>query len=275
MGGDTRLFDGAASSAGPAFGGSSWMAMTSARVDQLTERLQQLLDAAADDRTRQYWERYLKGTARFRGVPMAAIRTAVRTLWHTEQLSGWPTPQLLALAQHWIGQPLSEDKLAGTLLIAEQLAGRLTLADGHVLARPLAEGKLADWSSCDWYATKALHAYLTANPQQLPARAELVAGWSAAANLWQRRAAVVAFVKLAPQSPPPFPGFVELLLAACANNLVSPDRFAHTGPGWLLRELSRSHPDQVARFVKAHPELSVEAARMATARLRPGPYRRR
>jgi 3-methyladenine DNA glycosylase AlkD len=249
--------------------------MTSAQVDQLTGRLQQLLEAAADDRTRQYWERYLKGAARFRGVPMAAIRTAVRTLWHTEQLSGWPTPQLVALAEHWFGQPLSEDKLAGTLLIAEHLAGRLTLEDGDVLARPLAEGKLADWSSCDWYATKALHAYLTANPEQLQARAELVAGWSTAANLWQRRAAVVAFVKLAPQSPPPFPGFVELLLAACANNLVSPDRFAHTGPGWLLRELSRSHPDQVARFVDAHPELSVEAARMATARLRPGPYRRR
>jgi hypothetical protein len=43
----------------------------------------------------------------------------------------------------------------------------------------------------------------------------------------------------------------------------------------LLRELSRSHPDQVAQFVDAHPELSAEAARMATARLRPGPYRRR
>jgi 3-methyladenine DNA glycosylase AlkD len=249
--------------------------MTSAQVAQLTERLQHRLEAAADDRTRQYWERYLKGTARFRGVPMAAIRTAVRTLWRTEQLSGWPTPLLLALAQHWIGQPFSEDKLAGTLLLAEQLAGRLTLDDGDALVRPLAEGKLADWSSCDWYATKALHACLTINPQQLPARAELVADWSAAANLWQRRAAVVAFVKLAPQVPPPFPGFVDLLLAACANNLVSPDRFAHTGPGWLLRELSRSHPDQVARFVEAHPELSMEATRMATARLRPGPYRRR
>jgi hypothetical protein len=204
--------------------------MTSARVAQLTERLQQLLDAAADDRPRQYWERYLKGTARFRGVPMAAIRTTARTLWHTQQLRAWPTPQLLALAQHWIGQPLSEDKLAGTLLLAEQLAGRLTLKDGHALARPLAEGQLADWSSCDWYATKALHDYLTTSPEQLPARAELVAGWSAAANLWQRRAAVVAFVKLAPQSPPPFHGLVQLLLAACANNLVSPDRFAHTVP---------------------------------------------
>jgi hypothetical protein len=75
---------------------------------------------------------------------MAAIRTAVRTLWHTEQLRGWPTSQPLVLARHWIGQPFSEDKLAGTLLLAEQLAGRLTLDDGDALARPLAEGKLAD-----------------------------------------------------------------------------------------------------------------------------------
>jgi|SoiMethySBSTD1v2_1073268.scaffolds.fasta_scaffold100370_4 3-methyladenine DNA glycosylase AlkD len=246
--------------------------MTSAPVDQLTERLQQLLEVAADDRTRQYWERYLKGTARFRGVPWPPFAPRCAPCG---TLSGWPTSQLLALAEHWFGQPLSEDKLAGTLLIAEQLAGRLTLEDGDALARPPAGGKLADWSSCDWYATKALHAYLTANSQQLPARAELVAGWSTAANLWQRRAAVVAFVKLAPQVPPPFPGLVDLLLAACANNLVSSDRFAHTGPGWLLRELSRSHPDQVARFVDAHPELSAEAAQMATARLRPGPYRRR
>ena len=73
-------------------------------------------------------------------MPMAGIRTAVRTLWHTEQLRGWPTSQPLVLARHWIGQPFSEDKLAGTLLLAEHLAGRLTLADGDALARPVAEG---------------------------------------------------------------------------------------------------------------------------------------
>jgi hypothetical protein len=71
---------------------------------------------------------------------MAGIRTAVRTLWHTEQPSGWPTPQLFGLAWHWFGQPFSEDKLAATLLLAEQLAGRLTLEDGDALAQPLAEG---------------------------------------------------------------------------------------------------------------------------------------
>jgi hypothetical protein len=43
----------------------------------------------------------------------------------------------------------------------------------------------------------------------------------------------------------------------------------------VLRQLSRAHPERVAAFVDDHPELSSEARRMATARLRSGPYRRR
>jgi 3-methyladenine DNA glycosylase AlkD len=83
----------------------------------------------------------------------------------------------------------------------------------------------------------------------------------------------VSFVKLA--AAPPFEGFVPLVLGACAANLVSDDRFAHTGPGWVLRELSAAAPDAVRAFVAAHPELSTEGRRMATATLRPGAYRRR
>lgn len=94
-------------------------------------------------------------------------------------------------------------------------------------------------------------------------------------RLWQRRAGLVAFVKLAPVADTQFDGLIPLILDACAANLVSHDRFAHTGPGWVLRELSIAAPDAVAGFVESHPELSNEARRMATARLRPGPYRRR
>ncbi len=66
-----------------------------------------------------------------------------------------------------------------------------------------------------------------------------------------------------------------LILEACADNLVIDERFAHTGPGWVLRELSTAVPDKVASFVEQHPELSTEARRMATAHLRAGRYRRR
>jgi len=50
-------------------------------AERVTAGLGSLLDVSADPATRDWWERYLKGTARFRGVPMAGIRTAVRSRW--------------------------------------------------------------------------------------------------------------------------------------------------------------------------------------------------
>ncbi|MGW0824952.1 DNA alkylation repair protein [Streptomyces sp. NPDC002845] len=244
-------------------------------VTEVTALLDALLTAAADEGTRDHWERYLKGTARFRGVPMAGVRASVRSLWRTRRLTTWSDADLLGLAHRWFARPMSEDKIAAVLLITEHLRDRLRNDHIDALAHPLAEGWIADWNVCDWYATKALHTFLTADKAQLRPRAEAVAAWSRAPGLWQRRACVVAFVKLAGRSPHPFPGFADLLLDAAAANLVSSDRFAHTGPGWLLRELSRTAPDRVADFIEAHPELSPEAVRMAGARLRPGPYRRR
>lgn len=243
-------------------------------ADAATARLDALLQAAADEATRQWWERYLKGSARFRGVPMAGIRQAVATVWREQDLAAWPKARLVGLAHRWFTRPDSEDKLAAVLLLDEHLRDRLTLDDVDALAWPLANGHVGDWGVCDWYSTKALHTFVARGGEELPDRARAVASWSRTERLWQRRAGVVAFAKLAAK-PPPFPGFVDLVLDACAANLVSDDRFAHTGPGWVLRELSRVAPERVAEFVRDHPELSKEATRMATARLRPGPYRRR
>jgi len=71
------------------------------RADHATSELVDLLAGAADPRTKEHWQRYLRGTASFRGVPMAAIRRTVRTLWRQERLSTWETEDLLGLAHRW------------------------------------------------------------------------------------------------------------------------------------------------------------------------------
>lgn len=175
----------------------------------------------------------------------------------------------------WTAQPHSEDKLAAALLIAEHLRDRLRTEHADLLARPFANGHIVDWNVCDWYAVKALHAYLAPSGTAEAARAGELGAWTRAPGPWQRRAGLIAFVGTARSAADQFDGYADVVLAACAANLVVPDRFAHTGPGWLLRELSAAHPDRVAAFVDEHPELSAEGRRMATARLRAGPYRRR
>lgn len=242
--------------------------------EAVTAELGRLLDDAADERTRRYWERYLKGAVPFRGVPMAGVRAAVGRLWRQHGLADRSPGENFALAHHWFACAQAEDKLAAVLLIAEHLAPALVLGHHVELARPLEDGHVADWGTCDWYANKALHAYLTGG-HDMELRARALAAWTAAPGLWQRRAGLVAFARVARTADRHFDGLVALILDACAANLVSAERFAHTGPGWVLRELSAVAPTEVARFVDEHPELSHEARRMATARLRPGPYRRR
>lgn len=233
------------------------------------------LEAAASEATRQHWTAYLKGTASFRGVPMAGVRRAVDRVVRDGDLLDRSDDELLALAHAWLAHRHSEDKLAAVLLLAEHLAGRLRAEHEVQLAAPLASGHIADWNVCDWYASKVLSAYLAPAGEALAERGRRLAAWSAAPGLWQRRAGLVAFVKVAGQAERQYRGLVDDVLLACARSLTSPDRFAHTGPGWVLRELSRAYPGQVADFLRDHPELSAAGRRMASAHLRAGPYRRR
>ena len=245
-----------------------------ARVDAPTAALDADLSGRVAAKADRYWTNLMKGEATFRGVPMAGVRASVRSVWAAHDLGSWSIDDLLALAQRRFAGAASEDQLAAVLLLAEHAPDRLRLDHADALAAPLAAGHVRDWNVTDWYATKALHAFLVGG-DDLEARARALAGWTTASALWQRRAGLVAFVKLAPRASEAFAGFVPLVLEACAHNLAHEGRFAHTGPGWVLRELSQAVPDAVAAFVAAHPMMSAEARRMATARLRPGPYRRR
>lgn len=245
-----------------------------AGLDAPTATLDAALTARVEMKAHAYWTKLMKGEAVFRGVPMAGVRAALRQVWSAHDLDAWPTADLLALAQRWFALSASEDQLAAVLLLAEHVPDRLRVEHVDALAAPLAAGHVRDWNVTDWYATKALHAFLVSG-DDLEARSHALASWTVAPRSWHRRAGLVAFVKLAPTATDHFDGFIPLVLDACARNLAHEGRFAHTGPGWVLRELSRVVPDVVAAFVAAHPEMSTEARRMATARLREGPYRRR
>ena len=103
------------------------------------------------------------------------------------------------------------------------------------------KGAIDDWNTCDW-----LCVWVFGPP---------------------------ALVDLAPAGDGNFAGFSDMLLAVCARNVVRSERFAQTGVGWVLRELSRAEPERVAAFVRDHARsMSREAARSAVRKL-PEPAR--
>ncbi|MEM7341125.1 MAG: DNA alkylation repair protein [Actinomycetota bacterium] len=232
--------------------------MTAVTIQRLTEQLGTALQEHADAKTRDWWERYLKGEASFRGVKMAATRSVVKALVAQHHLRTTDADQMLAIARHWFAQPASEDKLAAVLLLGEHCLDALTIDHLADLAAPLADGSVHDWNVCDWYCVKVLGPFITAGTDSAE-RARGIAAWAEVDHLWQRRAAAVAFVYHAAEEPEVFDGITDVMLAVSSTNAADERRWAQTSVGWLLRELSRREPDLVTGFLDGHPHLSREA----------------
>jgi 3-methyladenine DNA glycosylase AlkD len=106
--------------------------------------------------------------------------------------------------------------------------------------------------------------------RQGEACARAISEWREANSVWRRRASVVAFANLAKKGDRNFPGFTEMVLDNCTHLLESQERFAQTGVGWILRELSRWDDGLVSGFVEANlHRFSREALKNATKYLPP------
>ena len=231
--------------------------------------LKRRLARSATDQARSFWTRYLRGAARFRGVPMAKVRSTVHTWWRDHGFPDHPAAVGKRIALALIAQRMTEDKLAGILVLDEILGDQLRATDLDDFAQLFADGHLADWNVTDWFAIKVLATLLARDAGRADV-ARALARWRDADTTWQRRAGCVAFVKLAPAGDRALPGLVDLVLTTCATVVWSHERFDQTAVGWVLRELSLGAPDRVASFFRKHAQLmSKECARYAVAKLPP------
>jgi 3-methyladenine DNA glycosylase AlkD len=236
----------------------------------LVADLQARLDAAAVPRTRDFWERYLRGAVPFRGAPMNAVRAALRAWWREHHLDRLPLAARKRLAWALLRERHGEDKLTGILALAEILLGALDRADLRALAALFDGGHLADWNSCDWLCVKVLGPFIAAGDgEERVRRAKAIAAWRRAASPWRRRAAAVALVPLARERDLAFPGFADLALGVCEPLARSPEPFQQTAAAWLVRELHRTEPARARAFLAEHAShLSVEALLQAMPRAR-------
>lgn len=233
-------------------------------VETVIAELQQELERRSDPAKKTWWENYVKGAA-FRGTPMGEVRKVVADF--VARHGALSAAELKGLASELAAQPLSEDKLAGVLLLSEHLIDRLGVDDLPMLRDLLAAGHLGDWNSCDWFCVKVLGRMLERADDPEKLADELIA-WTRSDDLWVRRAGLVAFVNLARRGDAALPGLTRRLLEGAQRNAADPRRFVQTSVGWVLRELSRSRPDAVRGFIADHGgNLSAEARRAATAHL--------
>jgi hypothetical protein len=198
-------------------------------------------------------------------LTVAKIRSCVRRWWTDHGLDAHPATVGKRIATVLIEQRSLAHKLAGTLVL-EQLGDQLRATDLPAFARLFGGGHLAAFDVVDRFATKVLRALLDREPGQADA-ARAIASWRSAETEWQRRAACIAFTRLAANGDTAVPGLTSMILGVCATVVWSPTRCDQTAVGWVLRELARAEPDRVETFFVRHARfMSRECAKLAVAK---------
>lgn len=202
----------------------------------------------------------MKESAPFMGVKMPVIRTVLHQ-WYKENVEGiLEYSEQLELALSLFDGEYTEEKLAGTLFLQEILLPSGVIKcrrDIDRFAALFASGKIYDWNTCDWFCVKVLGPLIRANGLDCANR---ISRWRSAKNLWQARACLVPFVKVADNSV-----YYPDIEVSCRVLIRREERFAKTAVGWILRDISKYDVAFVRRVIEGNIKyFSFESLNNAT-----------
>lgn len=203
---------------------------------------------------------------RLRGASSGrAIRSGVRRWWNDHDLANHGAAVAKHVACALLAQRMPEAKHAG-IEVLHRLGDQLRAADLAAFARLFDDGHLASVPMVDGFCKKVLVALLDRDVGREQTMSALV-DWRNASTCWQRRAACLAFVKLAPRGDE-LPGVTSAILRTCGTVVWSPERLDQTAVGGVLRELWTTDDDRVEAFFRRHARfMSRECARTAVGKL--------
>ena len=206
----------------------------------------------------------LKRRLRARDQSIKDVRACVRGWWIDHDFNKYPGTVTKRIALTLIEQRLPEHKVAGITVLHELLGDQLRVTDVAGFARLFDDGHLSDNVVVDYFTSKVLVALLARSAGRNDVARQLAA-WRHADTIWQRRAACLAFLSLAPECDA---AILALAIEICATVVWSHERFDQTAVALLLRELSLAHPARIESFVRKHAQLmSKECARKSTSKL--------
>lgn len=199
------------------------------------------LAGAADPAKAEPMRAYMKSSMPYLGVQTPQLRVVCRRVFAEHPLATcdeWRTATLTL----WREARYREERYAAITLSGDRRYHAYQTVD----ALPLYEEMIVSgawWDYVDLIASQRLGALLTAHHDTMR---ETMLAWSADAELWKRRAAILCQLNRGVATD-------EALLFACITpNLADREFFIRKGIGWALRQYARVAPDAVRAYVREH-----------------------
>jgi 3-methyladenine DNA glycosylase AlkD len=214
------------------------------------------LVAGADDETRASAHRFFKEEIKVYGVKSAGVRRIAGKYW--KEVATLDKGDIFALCEELFRSDVCED----AFVVAEWLPrmakrfepGDLAVFEGWITRY------INNWAKCDSFCNHTVGDFILMYPQCLPQ----IVGWAGSDNRWVKRAAAVSLILPARKG-----NFLPEVFEIADRLLTDGDDMVQKGYGWLLKESSRLHQDEVFDYVVRHRRVMPRTALRYAVELMP------
>lgn len=208
-------------------------------MDPVIESIRQELNNHADPEIQKTSQRFFKEPISCYGMKTATVIAIAKTYWKEIKLRD--KQEIFALCEELYRSGYMEE----SFIVSEwtyRLSGRYEREDIAVF-RQWIDTYITNWASCDGFCNHTMGDFIDTYPEYI----DELKRWTKSENRWMRRAAAVSLI-----IPAKHGRFLDESLEIATLLLTDSDDMVQKGYGWLLKEASRKHTDDVFSFVLAH-----------------------
>lgn len=205
-------------------------------MDLVIARLRKELQDNKDPVTQKTATRFFKEEIRCYGIKTATVVAIAKKYW--KEVQSRDKTEIFSLCEELYQSGMMEEAFVVSAW-AHLLSDRFDREDLAVFRRWI-DTYITNWAECDGFCNHAMGDFFEKYPELI---AELKR-WTESGNRWMRRAAAVSLIVPAKHGK-----FLDDAIAIADLLLVDSDDMVQKGYGWLLKEASRKHTDEVFSYV--------------------------
>lgn len=194
------------------------------------------LQASADLKTKAALQRFFKETLLSYGVKTPVVRQIAKKYW--PEVKSLSKTEIFALCEALFSSGYIEEAFVACIWLpnfASQFEAQDLATFKHWI-----EQYVDNWAECDSLCNHTVGDYFEKYPQNVGALKE----WAKSTNRWMKRASAVSLIVPAKQGK-----FLQEAFEISDLLLADEDALVQKGYGWLLKEESRKHPQEVFHYV--------------------------
>jgi len=205
------------------------------QIDVL-EAVREELAQSANVKTRDSAQRFFKEDAKFLGVKTAAVKKIAQK--YQREMKGREKREIFALCEDLLQSGYGEEALVA-FEWSYSLRKDYQMQDFQVF-ESWVQNYVDNWAKCDTLCNHTIGAFI----EQYPSFIEKLEDWAMSENRWLKRASAVTLILPARKGE-----FLKEILEISDILLKDNDDLVQKGYGWMLKEASKKHQEEVFEYI--------------------------